>query len=34
VAKFGPKRTKPTAAKLGTDKLGLQIGLAIKPKRG
>lgn len=34
MAKFGPKRPKPSAAKLGTDKLGLQIGVAIKPKRG
>lgn len=27
--KIGPKREKPSAAKLG-----LQVGLAVKPKRG
>ena len=33
MAKFGPKRPKPTAAKLGIPGK-LQLGLAIKTKRG
>jgi hypothetical protein len=32
MAKFGPKRPKPSAAKLGIDKLMLD--LAVKKKRG